>query len=157
MNELLDRFVAKTRKLANGCVIWTASKYRDGYGQIRIAGKPAAAHRTSFELFIGPIPAELWVLHNCPAGDDRACVNPLHLWLGTAQDNTDDMIRKGRMIVGDHRGTRHGMAKLKDADIIEIRRRRAAGETLAAIAADFHVDQSLVSMIALRKIWRHLP
>jgi hypothetical protein len=58
---------------------------------------------------------------------------------------------------GDHRGTRHGMAKLTEAQVLEIRRRRDAGERLQAIADDFGVDMSLVSLIGLRKIWRHLP
>ncbi len=153
---LIDRLITKTRKEPSGCVVFTGSINRTGYGRIGRGRHQVSmsAHRASYELFIGPIPAGLWVLHRC---DNPPCVNPVHLFLGTGKDNTQDCIAKGRFIVGDHRGERHGMVKLKDADIPVIRARRAAGEKLAVIAADFCVDQSLVSLIALRKIWRHIP
>jgi hypothetical protein len=151
---LLDRFVLKTKKGVNGCILWTAHCDHTGYGRIGKGRKVYPANRVSFELFVGPIPDGLFVLHKC---DNRPCVNPMHLFLGTAKDNTEDMIQKGRMIVGDHRGIRHGSAKLNDAAIVEIRRRRDGGEKLKPIADDFGVDVSLISLIGLRKIWKHVP
>lgn len=90
--------MSKVQKCDNGCWIWTASVHRKngGYGQIQLGRRGegvAKAHRVSYELHCGPIPDELMVLHRC---DNRRCVNPEHLFLGTAQDNTDDMIQKKR-------------------------------------------------------------
>jgi hypothetical protein len=71
------------------CWIWIAGKYAQGYGQYR--GKKA--HRVAYEFSVGPIPKGKMVLHKC---DNPACVNPNHLFIGTAQDNMDDKMSKGR-------------------------------------------------------------
>lgn len=78
----------------DGCWIWQKSNnYR--YGQISINGKLVYAHRYSWELKNGPIPKGMYVCHHC---DVTLCVNPDHLFIGTAKDNVQDAIRKGRMI-----------------------------------------------------------
>ena len=78
------------------CWEWTASLSHNGYGQIIkcIDGKKKhlIAHRVSWEIHFGPIPEGMKVLHRC---DNRRCINPGHLFLGSCQDNTDDMIKKG--------------------------------------------------------------
>lgn len=63
------------------------------YGMMTFNGKSTAMHRISWILAYGEIPDGLWVLHKC---DNRLCVRPDHLWLGTPKDNTQDMMRKGR-------------------------------------------------------------
>lgn len=78
-----------------GCQIWTAATSMKGYGQFNKGGKDYLAHRASWTISHGPIPAGLWVLHRC---DTPPCINPDHLFLGTAADNTADMIRKGRWV-----------------------------------------------------------
>src|SRR4051794_32506507 len=99
-NEVLGRFWSKVSKRGHpkGCWEWTAGVFKSGgYGQfnMRVAGKrqPYRAHRISYELAHGPIPSDLCVLHEC---DNRVCVNPAHLFLGTRGDNCDDMHAKGR-------------------------------------------------------------
>jgi len=77
-----------------GCWMWNGPIHHDGYGVIGIGRTGSKrAHRVSYAEFRGPIPAGLWVLHSC---DTPACVNPDHLFLGTAKDNTQDMLAKGR-------------------------------------------------------------
>jgi hypothetical protein len=77
------------------CQIWQGDRggKHDGYGRFRRAGKWVRAHRLAWEQANGPIPDGMLVCHHC---DVPLCINPKHLFLGTHQDNTDDMVRKGR-------------------------------------------------------------
>lgn len=90
-----DGFLSRVEHEPNsGCWLWTASlRPGSGYGQLRVGRTIAFAHRIAYELFVGLIPNGLYVCHHC---DVKQCVNPDHLFLGTAKDNTQDMIRKGR-------------------------------------------------------------
>lgn len=92
-----ERFARKIDRDSSphGCHLWTAHR-RNGYGRFAIDGRSYQAHRVAWELVYGPIPDGLWVLHNCPGGDNPSCVNVEHLFLGTAIDNARDMASKGR-------------------------------------------------------------
>jgi len=100
----------------NGCWEWNGGKQNKGYGVMCVAARGkthALAHRISWELANGPIPDGLEVCHNCPGGDNPACVRPDHLWLGTHQENMADSARKGRSGPKNHpermaRGLRNG-------------------------------------------------
>ena len=91
----------------SGCWLWTASKDVEGYGQMAHKGKRYRSHRLSFELHKGEIPDGLKVLHKC---DNPSCVNPDHLFLGTHQENMDDMLAKGRQ----QKGSRHAHSKITE-------------------------------------------
>lgn len=101
MKSIEERFWEKVNR-TDGCWLWTASTRDKGYGAFsyRKDGRQIQdrAHRFSWVLHNGPIPPGLWVLHNCPDGDNPACVNPAHLWLGTSDDNIRDMNAKGRHV-----------------------------------------------------------
>lgn len=75
------------------CWEWNGILTRDGYGAIRAHGRMRLAHRLAYTVWSGPIPDDLCVLHKC---DNRRCINPDHLFLGTRLDNTADMLSKGR-------------------------------------------------------------
>lgn len=75
------------------CWIWSLAKDKDGYGVAHKGKKNIRAHRISYEAFIGQIPEDMGVLHKC---DNPSCCNPQHLFLGTNQDNMNDMVSKGR-------------------------------------------------------------
>jgi hypothetical protein len=97
---ILTRFLEKTDRPENGCWIWTGDLSTPGYGRMSLPIEPGqkrprmdGAHRIAWRLFRGPIPDGAFVLHRC---DVRRCVNPDHLFLGTAGDNTNDMASKHR-------------------------------------------------------------
>lgn len=133
-----------------GCWIWVGATHSGGYGTLSMgAGAPAYAHRLSFALFKGPIPAGLWVLHRC---DNPPCVNPDHLFLGTIRDNNADRHSKGRS----PKGTRHGRARLTEDAVRELRKRAAAGEMQRTLAAEFGLSESHLSGILSGRFWAHL-
>ncbi|MFL5481114.1 MAG: HNH endonuclease signature motif containing protein [Gemmatimonadaceae bacterium] len=92
------RFERAVLRRPDGCWIWrqkARTRPSGGYARIRINNRKVLAHRFSWELARGPVPPGLFVLHRC---DVRDCVNPDHLFLGTLQDNMDDMVAKGRAV-----------------------------------------------------------
>lgn len=94
MNKLLVRLYSKVeRNPLTDCLEWTGSLDKNGYGKLKVQGKQYYTHRIAYQLGYGLDPKELFVCHKC---DNPKCVNPQHLFLGTHQDNMDDMLRKGR-------------------------------------------------------------
>jgi len=149
--DLRTRFEAKYKiDQKSGCWLWTANHSGSGYGGIRSKAKKLLAHRVSWELYKGPVPDGLCVLHKC---DVRLCVNPAHLFLGTKADNAADMVKKGRS----SRGERRFNAVLKEADVRSIRAKYAAGGiTQQRLAVEFKVSQTTINKIISQKIWSHV-
>ena len=131
------------------CWNWQAGRLRAGYGRFFRNGRTELAHRVAFELVKGPIPDGLHVCHRC---DNRACVNPEHMFLGTNADNMRDRNEKGRQahVVG----VANGQAKLTPADVKMIRHLYSAEcQTPTRLAAHFGVSRSQVSRIVHGKGW----
>lgn len=131
----------------SGCWLWTGS-WANGYGDILVNGKVQRAHRVAWQLLRGPIPVGQHVLHRC---DTPPCVNPSHLFLGTALDNITDMVTKGRN--EPCRGERNGRAKLSATAVTTIRARVAAGETQRALAREYGMHYQTIYYIVNRKLW----
>lgn len=158
MRSLADRFWAKVdRRGMDDCWLWTAARTKTGYGAIATAPNTVArAHRVSWELAHGPIPAGMVVCHRC---DTRLCVNPAHLFLGTQFENIHDMHRKGRGHIPEAlRGSANARAKLSEAQVATIKRRLLVGDfpNQDHLAAEYGVSQTLISDIARGRCWSHV-
>lgn len=147
--SLPERFDAKWKlDETTDCWMWTGAKvarsaayYQPIIGTWR--GRTENAHRIAWLLYRGDIPNGLHVLHRC---DRPLCVNPEHLFLGTHQDNMDDMIAKGR-----------NCTKLTAEKVIAIRQRYDAGERPKDLAVEYGVTPTLIAYVGKRKNWRHIP
>jgi uncharacterized protein (DUF433 family) len=136
--------------------LWTGPIKDNGYGVMPHAeGRHnMSAHRISWELHFGPIPAGMNVCHHC---DVRHCVRPDHLFVGTHVDNMQDCLRKGRHvsnIPAFQRGERHPCAKLTATDVMKIHELRRGGMSGLAIAKMFPVKWQQIYKILRGERWR---
>jgi hypothetical protein len=156
------RFWRMARAADAGCWQWTGVlNTSSGYAQIGRNGKTYRANRLAWQMHHGPIADGLVVCHRC---DNKACVNPNHLFLGTQQDNIADRHAKGRDAKGDRhvsrtmpervpRGERSGRSKLTCAKADEMRRLHASGTSVRELAAKFSVGYRTAYETATGRRW----
>lgn len=152
--RLEERFLSKVCKTP-GCWNWQGSTIPDGYGQLQVCGRGVLAHRLSYELFIGPIINSLHVLHSC---DNRLCVRPSHLRLGTNRENIQDAFDRGRRQKGQglvpttfHNGVHH---VLTPEDVRAIRESYKNGDSYRELAQRYGVTIVTISHVVRRVTWR---
>lgn len=144
-----------------GCIVWKLSVANHGYGQAywpafsKNKSGTISAHRLAYRAWCGEIPTGLLVLHKC---DNRRCINPEHLFLGTNKDNSDDKIGKGRCNYGDHHGRaisaslqNSGRAFLTPEDVRAIRR---TPQTHKSLAKKYGVHRTVVTQVKNGKSYR---
>jgi len=146
--RVLQRFRKKV-SFSDNCWEWIGAKTSAGYGQLNVNGIIVYAHRLSYEHYVGTIPNGYFVCHSC---DNPTCVNPLHLFAGTSQDNSRDMAVKKRQVFQKHperaaHGESHIFSKLSSLEVRNIRLIYDSGKTQQKIAHMFGISQSQVSNI----------
>ena len=164
VRSLSERFWSKVNKNGSipkhcpelgACWEWTAAKSSSGYGKFCLDWKNKTfpnTQRVAWELTYGEIPDELWVLHKC---DNRLCCNPNHLFLGTPQDNVDDMFAKGRFVklIGEQKPA----AKLTREKVLYVRDRFALGTiSKSALAREMQVGTSTIVAVLSGRTWKHI-
>lgn len=135
------------------CWVWTGTTTRKGYGQFSLGRRDEGsdmAHRLAWEQDHGPIPEGMQVCHRC---DNPPCVNPEHLFLGSAAENQYDKRRKGRAARGERNG---GGGKLTADDVRTIRANLSTGATCAAEARRTGVSRTMIYAIRDRRKWNHV-
>jgi len=161
----INRFISNIKK-TNTCWIWLMSTQK-GYGAFKANNTSYRCHRLMWEIVKSPIPKGMYVLHKC---DVRNCVNPKHLFLGTAQDNINDCIKKGRFRVAsgkNHgtktkperiaRGSKHGNSKLNEKIVSDIRSLyKKCSETHLSLAKKYGVTEGCIQQIINKNVWTHV-
>ena len=155
---LSERFWSKVLRDADtDCWVWKASRHKKtGYGKFSRGPKHAGwveAHRMAYVLVFGQIPDGLQVLHRC---DNRICCNPAHLFLGTAVDNINDKVSKGRHRWKTHYGSAVGTAVLTEAQVRDIRQDFQSGVTRSVLARAHSVSWTQINKIVSGQYWRHI-
>lgn len=134
------------------CWIWQGPLDKDGYGVVRFRTHSYKAHRLAYLLHHAPLlPLTLYVCHNCPEGDQRACCNPAHLFVGTQKDNMADASRKGRM----RKNSSMASVKLTEDAVQQIIALRHQ-HTQKVLATMFHVSDTTINAILRGKEWKHI-
>lgn len=148
----ITRFWQRVDK-GEDCWEWQGAISDTGYGKACIGHQRTMnAHRLAYLLSHGPIPDGLFVCHAC---DNRRCVNPRHLFVGTAADNSRDMIKKGRHRARPLRGEKNPSSKLTWVEVTQIRDRWTGGETdKHALAREYKVTPTQISNIVSGRQWK---
>ncbi len=128
----------------SGCWLWTGNAYGRGH----IKRRSVSAHRLSWQIHRGEVPHGLLVLHKC---DTRSCVNPDHLFLGTASDNARDSVNKGRW--KKQNGELNDSSKLTE---LKVRIIRGSIDSLRALARRFGVSDTTIWKVRHRRTWQHV-
>lgn len=157
-HDLIKQALANHTKTDSGCWEFDGCRNGAGYGKITIycrgfhpKKKQFLAHRVSYAFHSGFEPDDLFVCHAC---DNPSCINPAHLFLGTAQENSSDMAGKNR--AAPQQGELNHSAKLTESKVREVIQRIVNGEGNGKVAKELGVKHSTISEIRRGKTWQHV-
>jgi hypothetical protein len=136
---------------STGCWIWTGKLSSVGRAVITLGARLHHAARFAYVAINDKPIGQMYACHSC---DNILCVNPEHLWLGTAADNSQDMVRKGRQ--RDQRGVKHNLHVLDDNTVRAIRKELKEGKSIAVVSGMFGVSKHCVFCVKHRKTWSHV-
>jgi len=141
--SIKERLLEACIEDSNGCWLWQRSVASSGYGQIRWNYINFRANRASYIAFNGEIPAGMVVRHTC---DNKLCINPQHLILGTCKDNSADMMERNRQA----KGSKNGRCKLSEEEVLEI---RASPLSCAQLAIKYGISKGHAHRIKNGVAW----
>ena len=145
--QLLQKLVSRMVIMPSGCWEWQGA-LTSGYGYMAWKGHNLLTHRAMWIATHGDIPEDIFVCHDCPEGDNRACINPEHLFLGTPKDNMDDMTAKGRR----SDGPEHSKA-IKRGWTPEVRAKRAEDQR----RKQEHIHKLQTESAGVPYEWKYCP
>lgn len=136
-----------------GCWNWLRN-FSNGYGVF----ERKRAHRISYKMHNGIIPKNLVICHKC---DNKRCVNPNHLFVGTQSDNIQDCWNKGRRepagaVTMDRKGSKHPQATITEEIVLEMRRLKGAGIAMRQIAISFEIPYTTAYCAIVGLSWKHI-
>ncbi len=133
------------------CWPWLKAIDHGGYGNLWWIDSHCKAHRVSYEVFVSPIPSGKLVCHSC---DNRCCVNPAHLFLGTQKDNVQDCLKKGRFRIG--HGEENHNAKITKKIAQKIKKMIACGYKVRVIADECNTTKNIINNIKYGYTWKNV-
>jgi len=150
-NKSIKDILASEIKFNNDCIEWIGKTTTREYGYLSYKHKQFQLHRLSYEFHFGIIPSTLQVCHKC---DNRICINPKHLFLGTIADNIKDMYSKKRH--SNRQGENSAVNKLTNTLVLSAREKYKNGITIYKIAKMFNISYAQMHRIIHRKRWKHI-
>lgn len=154
-DELVRFWERVDKKNVNDCWIWKAGKDIVGYGNFQLDDKSVVkAHRYSFLITNGYLDNNKFICHSC---DNPSCVNPKHLWEGTAADNNADCRNKNRAVPPpDQKGENHSQHILTEHQVLDIRKKFENGIKQAELMRMYGISRNAIHKICQRKTWKHI-
>ena len=147
MKDIKSRFWSKVNK-GPKCWMWIGGVSSSGYGTSYIPPNSMSSHRVSWTIKYGSIPKGMFICHRC---DNKLCVRPSHLFLGTQKDNMIDASEKKRL--GKAKGQTHGRSKLTEKQVKHI---RIDHRFHRIIALEYNINKDAVGKIKRKERWKHI-
>lgn len=148
--QVETKIIARLVESLSGCWEFAGPLMKDGYGRVRLEGKPTLTHRASYIYHTSSIPEGLHILHKC---DNPCCCNPAHLYAGTHHDNMKDKVKRARQYRPNHVGVNNTCSKLTDSDVVAI---FTSTKTTKELCKEFPVGRASINLIKQGKSWKHV-
>lgn len=145
IEDIIENYTPVTE---TGCFLWLSGASKAGYGNVRYKGKMINAHRVVWMHYNHDVSPNISIRHKC---DNPLCININHLEAGTHADNMRDKVKRNRCY--HPAGIKNGRAKLTEAQVKEIYHSPLRQIDLSE---KFNIDQTVISDIKTRKIWKHI-